>query len=269
MGFYSPSTIVYEAMRRGVTILPIDISRSEWDCTIEEGGVRLGFRYVKGLGDAAKEVIEATRTAQPFRSIEDFVFRTRLDRDSLEQLALVGAFDCFGLERREALWEMLALANQTPEEMRLRAEAATQVDLPPMCVGETLSADFKGMDLSTGPHPMTLVRERLAAQKVLTSQDIARMANFRPVTVAGVVVIRQRPVTAKGFLFITMEDEFGFMNIVVKPRMMEKYRKTLIFYGGLIVKGTLEHKDGVINVIGHHFEPLTIAEATMRSRDFR
>jgi DNA polymerase III alpha subunit len=153
--------------------------------------------------------------------------------------------------------------------MRLRAEAATQINLPAMQVGEQLAADFKGMNLSTGPHPMTLVRERLAVQGVQTSQDLAKVANYKLVTVAGVVVIRQRPATAKGFLFITMEDETGFINVVVKPKMLEKYRKTLIFYGGLIVKGQLEKKDGVINVIGHQFEPLVIGEAAVKSRDFR
>ncbi|MCM2271505.1 MAG: error-prone DNA polymerase, partial [candidate division Zixibacteria bacterium] len=209
MGFYSTSTILYEAKRRGVNILPIDASQSLWDCTIEDGAVRLGFRYAKKLGPAAQEKIEKALERGRFRSIRDFVFRTELPQDALEQLAMVGAFACFGVARREALWETLSTADRSPEELQIETSNTGSAMLPAMDELETIAADFRGMDLSTGRHPMALVRAQLSEKGVIASRDLFSTPNGKLVTIAGVVVIRQRPGTAKGFTFLTLEDEFG------------------------------------------------------------
>ena len=166
---------------------------------------------------------------------------------------------------------ILALANRSADELPMSADQSGAVQLRPMSIGERLAADFKGMDLSAGPHPISLIRPVLREQKIKSSADLKTIRDNTPVKVAGVVVIRQRPMTAKGFLFITLEDETGFLNIVVKPQLVEKFRKELIYSGGLIVRGTVERQDGVINVIGHSFTPLAFKDAMikMKARDFR
>jgi len=271
MGFYSPSSIVYEAQRRGVTIRPVDVSKSSFDSTIEGDAVRLGLRTVRHIGEAARERLEAELAVGPFGSIEDFIRRTMIKPQACEQLALVGAFDCFGLHRRQALWKTLALLRTGRDELPLHTEEHGHDLLQPMHIGQQLVADFKGMALSPGPHPMELVRDSLRKRQIASSADLREIPNRALVTVAGVVVIRQRPATAKGFLFITMEDETGFSNIVVKPNMMKRHRRTLVQNHALIVKGTLEKKDGVINVIGRQFYPLEISsdDTSFKSRDFR
>ncbi|MBD3402058.1 DNA polymerase III subunit alpha [candidate division GN15 bacterium] len=271
MGFYSTSTIVYEAQRRGIRVLGVDVSRSRWDCTIEDGAVRLGFRYIKSLGPSAQEVIEQALAAGPFRSIEDFVFRTKLDRDALEQIAMIGGFSCFGVDRRQALWKVLSLLNRSEEELQISFIEEGDRLLTPMQTLEQLAADFKGMDLSNGPHPMTLIRDKLRRKRVYAAGELGGLANNKLAMTAGVVVIRQRPMTAKGFVFITLEDETGFSNIVVKPNVMKQFRRVIIFSRALLVRGTLEKKDGVINLIGHQFYPLDFdsREVRVKSRDFR
>lgn len=271
MGFYTPSTIVYEAQRRGVEILGVDVSRSEWDCTIENGAVRLGFRYVKSLGPAAQEVIEKALSGGAFRSIEDFVFRTKLDRDAFEQIAMIGGFAGFGVTRRQALWQVLALINRSDEELQISFMEEGDRKLSPMETLERLAADFKGMNLSNGPHPMTLIRDRLRQKRVFAAGELNGLSNNSSTIVAGVVVIRQRPVTAKGFIFITLEDETGFANIVVRPSIMKRFRRIIIFSRALLVQGILEKKDGVINIIAHRFYPLEFErrEVQVKSRDFR
>ena len=271
MGFYQPSSIVYEARRRHITILPVDVSRSEFDSTVEGDAVRLGLNTVHHIGEAAREGLETALAAGPFTSITDFIRRTRLNPQAYEQLALVGAFDCFGGHRRQALWAVLGLVGAREGELPLPTEEQGHRQLQPMHVGEQIIADFKGMDLSTGPHPMQLVRASLQQQRISSAADLRDIPNKKIVTVAGVVVIRQRPVTAKGFLFITMEDETGFINVVVMPDMYKRHRRTVVHNQALIVKGVLEKKDGVINVIGKQFHPLEISghDITFKSRDFR
>ncbi|HOZ07016.1 MAG TPA: error-prone DNA polymerase [candidate division Zixibacteria bacterium] len=270
MGFYAPSSIVYEARRRGVMILPVDVSRSRFDSTVEGDAVRLGLRTVRHIGETARATIESEQARGPFTSLKDFVRRSRLGPQPLAQLARVGAFDCFGYHRRQALWIVLGLSRRAGE-LDLAVEETGHTTLRPMHIGEQIVADFKGMDLSTGPHPMALIRDQLAACKILAAADLRHRRDKSRVAVAGVVVIRQRPVTAKGFLFLTMEDETGFINVVVMPSMLARHRRTIVHHQALIVQGILERQDGVINVIGRQFAPLEAApgDVTFRSRDFR
>jgi error-prone DNA polymerase len=281
MGFYTPSTIVYEAQRRGVKIRNIDVTKSRWDCTVEGDAVRLGLRYVRHIGNAVKEEVEAAIDAGPFLSIRDFVFRMKLNPLALEQLTMIDGFACFGLDRRQALWELLSILRDSPEQLPLTTVETGRHLLEPMNIAETLSADFKGTGLSTDRHPMQLVRTTFKQRNILAAADLYDVPSGRSIVVAGVVIIRQRPHTAKGFLFITLEDETGFANIVVKPNVIERFRKEVVHARALIVKGTVEKRDGVINVIGRHFQPLHFTaettqvkdlndkEVAIRSRDFR
>ncbi len=271
MGFYSPSSVIYEARRRGTRVHPVDLQHSIWNCAVEGDAVRLGFRYIKKLGPSARERIEQALAGGPFRSLEDFVRRTHLDRDALEQAAMVGVFRSLGLTRRQALWRMLAVLRRGPDELPLTMPETGEAVLPPMLASEALLADFKGMNLSTGHHPMFLFRSRLKKRGILSAADLARVRDKARVQVAGIVVIRQRPGTARGFLFITLEDETGFINVVVKPRQVERFRKEVVYTSALWVQGTVEREQGVINVIGEIFAPLRVDSKTiqLKSRDFR
>jgi error-prone DNA polymerase len=254
-----------------VEILGVDVSRSQWDCTIEDGTVRLGFRYVKSLGETARDIIDRELAVGPFRSVEDFVFRTRLDRDNLEQIAMIGGFAGFGLTRRQALWKVMSILKRSPDELQMSFRESGDTLLSPMTTVERLGADFVGMSLSNGPHPMSLVRDQLRVHRVRSAAELRNLPDRRVTDVAGVVVIRQRPMTAKGFVFITLEDETGFTNVVVKPNMMKRFRREIVFSRALVIRGTLERKDGVINIIGRHFRPLEFQnqQIHVRARDFR
>jgi error-prone DNA polymerase len=271
MGFYSPSTVMYEARRRGMKIMPVDCIRSAWDCTTEGCAIRLGFRYIKKLGEKAKGRLEAARAAGPFTCLEDFVFRTRLDKDALQQAAMVGIFRGFGYTRRQALWHLLRVLRREPGELPLFCADTGAAHMPPMLAAEAVLADFQGMNASVGAHPMELVRMPLSRRGILTAADLEGVAHGDRVEVAGIVVIRQRPGTAKGFLFITLEDETGFINVVVKPQQVETFRQQVVHTSALHVTGTVERAHDVINVIGTHFEPLRVGNQPVRlhSRDFR
>jgi error-prone DNA polymerase len=190
MGFYSPSSLVFEARRRGVKILPVNCARSEYDCTIEDGKVRLGYKYVHYIGETAEETFKRELKRGPFKSIKDFVYRTELNQLALEQMALVGAFEPFGVTRRQALWQVLSIVRQSPDELDVTHEETGERLIPDMDIVETMVSDFKGMDLSPGPHPMTLVRKSLRKQKVLSYEALKTTPNRKGIKVAGMVVIR-------------------------------------------------------------------------------
>lgn len=271
MGFYSPSTLIYEAKRRGVRILSVDVTKSKYDCTVERNQVRLGLRLVRNIGEGAKERLSRELDGAPFKSVRDFVYRAELNQLALEQLALVGGFSSFGLTRRQALWQILSLLRHDPDELSLENVDDGKGQLPDMDLVNRLLADFKGMSLSTGPHPMTLLRRSLKEKGILSAEELTKVKSQKEARVAGMVIIRQRPGTAKGFIFLTLEDETGFANIVVKPHLVEKFRQGIMFSRGILVTGTVERRDGVVNLIGHKFESLGLdrKQVMLKSRDFR
>ena len=165
----------------------------------------------------------------------------------------------------------MSIKQQQKEELPIRVDDNRSVDFKPITDYESLRADFRNMDLSTGPHLMKLARQRLQHKGILSSIEVKSAENYQIATVAGVVIIRQRPATARGFLFITLEDEFGFINIVVKPKMLEKYLPVVVRSSVILVRGLVEREHGVINVIGQHFIPLKFKGMDMeiKSRDFR
>jgi error-prone DNA polymerase len=264
MGFYHPATLVKDAQRRGVRFLPIDVQVSDWDCTVEsDGAIRLGLRYVSGLRDQiGKAIANPSAAGRPrpsgvsapsarFASVDDLVARTGLRRDELVTLADIGALNAFGYDRRSALWQAERSVRPSGElfdDEEAESPVSDVCPLKPMTERERIVADYAGMGLTVGRHPMALRRESLAMQGILRAVDLRQGRHGRRVRVAGMVITRQRPGTAKGFVFLTLEDETGVANIIVRPDLFARERPTIIEEPFLIVDGILQTEDGVISV---------------------
>ena len=266
MGFYHPATIVGDAARHGQTIRPADINHSDWLCIIEaDGAVRLGLRYVRGLREEAGRLMERLR---PFSSADDLVRRAGLHRDELARLAELGALGSLGLDRRAALWEIERAARPSGPLYASLDAAPDLSPLQPMTPTEELVTDYEGTGLSLGLHPMTFHRAQLARLGVARAADLQTMRDGGPVRVAGAVVVRQRPGTAKGFVFLNLEDESGLVNVVVPPPLFQRCRLTLVNEPFLWVEGTLEHREGVISVRAGRVHSLSHRLQQMPSHDF-
>jgi error-prone DNA polymerase len=262
MGFYHPATIVKDAQRHGLRIRPIDVTRSEWLCVIEPDDtgltVRLGLRYVRGLREAAGRALVAARLARPFDSVRDLVRRVRLERDELETLAAIGALAPFGETRRANLWMVAASSPGPLFEDPPREESP----LSEMTEVERLAADYAGTSVTLGRHPMALRRAALRHAGVLSARELAGVEDGARVQVAGSVIVRQRPGTAKGFVFLSLEDETGIANVIVTPPIFARHHLTLVAEPYLLVEGIAQRQDGVISVratrarglpaLGHH-----------------
>jgi error-prone DNA polymerase len=250
-------------------IHPADVNLSGWLCSIQvDGAVRLGLRYVKGLREEVGKRIEEERRRRLFGSVADLVKRTDLRRDELIQLARVGALESLEAERRAALWESeraIRPAGALYEEL---SDPPERSPLPPMTPAEMLVADYDGTGLSVGPHPMEFHRARLDEMKVARAADLAGLRHGMWVRVAGAVVVRQRPGTAKGFVFLNLEDETGLVNVIVRPQLFHRYRLALVNEPFLFVEGTLQHQDNVISVRAERLKPLLGKSAAIPSHDF-
>lgn len=257
MGFYHPATLINDAIRHGIQVLPVDVNASLWDCTLEHKdghakassrhpfAVRLGLRFVKGLSRAAAVRIVAEREKQAFSDVGDFAHRTALTAAELFTLAQLGALESFGLERRDAMWQVLAL-DQSNELVKYTEHKLSVPSLVPMSDYEKMVADFRVSDVTTGPHPFTFIRDRLNG--VTPAFKLASLPHGHYVRVAGLVIVRQRPGTAKGICFATLEDETGFTNIVIMPDLFRKYRRLICTATFLVVDGRLQKRDGVVSV---------------------
>ena len=281
MGFYDPATIVNDAGRHGQVIHPADVNYSSWLCTIEPtgestgeptgspaGAVRLGLRYVRGLREEAGRRLEAERTWRPFASVEDLVKRGGLRRDEVAQLARVGALASLEPERRAALWEAERAgrpAGALYEELAVPPAASP---LRPMTAEERLLADYEGTGLTLGPHPMAFRRGRLLRMGVSRAADLAAFRHGAWVKVAGAVVVRQRPGTAKGFVFLNLEDETGLINVIVRPALFQRHRLALVNESFLLIEGTLQRQDNVTSVRAERLAPLRHRLESVPSRDF-
>src|SRR5207249_4896926 len=249
MGFYHPATIVRDAQRHGQAIHPADVNCSGWLCAIEPAGaVRLGLRYVRGLREEAGKRIEAERRGAPFASAADLVRRTGVRRDELTRLAEVGALDSLEPERRAALWAADRAGRPAGRLYEDLADSPEASPLPPMTAEEILIADYEGTGLSLGPHPLEFHRARLQRMGAVRAVDLARLKHGARVKLAGAVVVRQRPGTAKGFVFLNLEDETGLSNVIVRPQLFHRHRLELVREPFLLVEGTLQHQDNVISI---------------------
>jgi error-prone DNA polymerase len=266
MGFYHPATIVKDAQRHGLTIQPIDITRSDWPCTMEAASIRLGLRYVKGLRESAGRAIVAARRERPFVSLADLARRSGLARDELMTLAATGALDALNGTRRAALWHA-----SRPVLPGLLAGAEPPADPSPlreMSVAERLDEDYAGTGVTLGPHPLALLRSTLTRQGVVRASDLSRLVHGRAVRVAGSVIVRQRPGTAKGFVFLSLEDETGIANVIVTPQLFGRQRLTLIAAPYLVVDGLVQMQDGVVSVRARRVQPLRGPGRGVPSHDF-
>lgn len=263
MGFYSPDAVVSDAKRHGIIVLPVDIHKSaEW-CSVEEGRVRLGFRFVRGMGKKSKGLIHEREKA-PFSSLEDFFLRVGLNSRQVENLILAGAFDSFGSSKRELLWQLGLLEKRIPGKLPLKF-STFEIGLPPLTDLDELKADYDVLGLSPKYHPMEVLRKRVGGDGILKSSGVALLDDRAKVRVAGYVISRQTPGTAKGFRFLTLEDEEGIMNVVIRPVVYEKYRQVFRLEPMILVEGTLQKKDGVINVIAEKLAPFCRQEKRQRA----
>jgi error-prone DNA polymerase len=255
MGFYSSFTLVKDAQRHGARFKPIDVTTSDWLCTLEDGAVRLGLRFVRGLRQAAGESIVFARRERPFASVQDMVDRTGVHRDELPRLAETGALNAFGLTRRSALWQVEKagrgrgeLFERVDEEQRKTGHVPLDGDVSPlheMSLSERLYSDITGTSMTIGPHPIALHREGMTARGVRRAWDLGRMPEGATVRVSGAVICRQRPGTAKGFVFLTLEDETGLVNITVRPDLFATHGQVVVTSDVLEVDGILQTRGGV------------------------
>jgi error-prone DNA polymerase len=238
-------TLVKDAQRHGVRFLTVDVTRSGKECALEGGSVRLGLAYVRGLRAAAASRIEAQRSRAPFASLQDFVDRTGLARDEQRMLAEVGALNAFGLTRRSALWQVEKAGRQRGPLFRDEEPEEDASPVPEMDFSERLSSDLAGTGLSVGRHPVSLFRQELEARGVRPASALPGIADGDSVRVAGAVICRQRPGTAKGFLFLTLEDETGLVNVIVRPDLFLRERGVLVAAAFLEIDGELQGRDGL------------------------
>ncbi|MDQ3993864.1 MAG: error-prone DNA polymerase [Actinomycetota bacterium] len=257
MGFYPPASLVRDAMRRGVEVRPPDIQLSQAKCQLEEDAVRIGFAYVKGLGEEpAAALAEERERGGPFRGIRDVAQRAPLDRPGLEALVTSGACDSFGWPRRQLLWR-LGLAPRSvsvgaggeERQLALPLDATTEIpDLPEETPWERMLADYRTTQLSLGAHPLTLLRPHLP-DGVVRSSDLLSYEHGRRIAVAGMVVARQRPATANGVVFMLLEDEHGQMNLIVPPPVYDRFRALVRGEPLLLAQGRFERYEQNRNVV--------------------
>lgn len=247
LGFWNPAVLVGDARRRGIKVLPVDIDRSRNRCTVEQGSIRLGFNYIAGLGEGGITRLEEARQVRSFTGLADFCRRTQLPRRIVEKLILVGAMDRWGLTRRKLLWELGQLRYQEAELDLVFPQE--NIPLPSLSREETMLAEVEILGLSTGEHVMAHYRDWLSQQGILSIQELANCLAGRRVRAAGLLVVHQSPPTAKGFHFLTLEDETGLLDVIVRPQIYVRHRRLLHTRHLLLVEGTVQRESGVINLL--------------------
>jgi error-prone DNA polymerase len=292
MGFYSPATLIQDGRRHGLKVKSVCVLQSDWSCTVEAGDtMRIGLLHVKGLHKARAQAMLKARAERTFVSLDDFLARTKFTAAERRALASVGALQALTSHRRAALWQVEAAWSEEESlfqsvsagmdadagEINARYDeggaqrARTRGDLVPlmpMTRTERIQADFQGLQLTVGVHPMTLVRARLPG--VWCAADLALGRDGDRVKIAGSVICRQRPGTAKGFVFISLEDETGIANAVVRPDLFERQRMVINEEPALCIVGRLQNQAGVIHVKAEKIEALNLSELPEQaSHDFR
>jgi error-prone DNA polymerase len=285
MGFYAPHTLIEDAKRHGVEVRGVDVTRSDWSSTLEgaepgqppaEGerpALRLGLGIVRGLPAAMGEAVVAARREGPFASIADLGRRAGLPRAALEKLANAGALRGLEVQRRRALWSVLATAPAGPDgEGELFAGLSLDepaAPIPEASASEEVAADYATTGLSDRAHPMALLRPTLAARQIRTARELVRMRDRAAVEVAGLVIVRQRPETASGIVFVSLEDETGIANLVVMSDVYERFRATVREAPFLLAQGRVERVGQVVHVRVHSLAPLPVRQGIeIHARNF-
>jgi len=271
MGFYAPATLVKDANRHGVKVRPVDVHLSEWRCTIEpDRSIRLGFCVVRGINEENAATIIAERKKQRFISIPDFKLRTQLSADDFRTLAKIGALNELADHRRNALWQVEEPQDadslfSTPEQIQNAEHKPSP--LAPMDFFERMDADFSGTSITLGPHSMALVRKQFP--NLWRAADLPKAKHGSIIQIGGNVICRQRPGTAKGFVFVSLEDETGVANAIVTPQLFEEMRLRISQEAFLLIEGILQNSENVIHVKAQRIEPLPVRDlAGPESHDF-
>ena len=269
MGFYSPSQLTQDLRRHGVTILSADATVSEWECTLEESALRLGLCLVKGLSQAAGERLVAARREQPFHDVADLARHAKLNRHDLEALAAAGSLAGLSGHRRHALWDVAGIERMPPVLDEAPIDEVSPALAPPG-EGDDIVADYASLGLTLGRHPVALLRERLQRQRMFTAAELKALPHGRVARVTGLVTGRQRPGTASGVTFVTLEDETGMINVIVWRDLAERQRKELLRSSLMTVYGTLEREGEVVHLIAGRLRDQTalLGNLVTRSRDF-
>jgi error-prone DNA polymerase len=293
MGFYSPATILTDARRHGVEVRDVDVACSDWDSVLEPDGarcgiassahgarraLRIGMRLVKGLAEASAKRVEAARREWRFSGIDDVARRAELRRDELELLAEAGAFESITPGRRQALWQ-----SRAPRMKGLFVDASwkePRAELPALRAEEVMLFDYRRKGLSAGDHPMVHLRPRLKPRGILSAAELLKTPRRRGVRVAGVVICRQQPATASGVVFVTLEDETGFCNLVLWRRVFDEFRLVATQSAILLAEGDVERQapgneegegsGAVVHLIARRLERLDVPGRDIEklSRDF-
>jgi error-prone DNA polymerase len=301
MGFYHPSTLVKDAQRHGLKMLPVDVTKSDWKCTVElsalsrQLSVRLGLNYARGLREPAGQALVRERSIAPFVSIQDLARRVpELRKDDLTTLAEIGALNKIHLpshrvteksklmnssaslclcgekafHRRDALWQVEKAVRWAGPLLDEVSEADAKSPLRAMTQEERLVADFRGNGLTVGPHPMQYRRAEMKKMGIYRASDLPQIPDGRRLRIGGCVIARQRPGTAKGMMFMSIEDETGIANAIVAPDLLQKSRVLLISECFLMIEGILQNQDNVIHIRAEKVFPLRITQAETTSHDF-
>jgi error-prone DNA polymerase len=277
MGFYSPAVLVKDAQRHGLRIRPIDVQVSEWPCTIEhesngERSLRMGLMYAKGLRQDLGEALVASRgRSGPFRSAEDLTLRLPpLNRKEHTLLARIGALNSLdGIDhRRDAVWAVEETVRPVGPLLKSAHGASSSSPLRQMNTEERLSADYSGTGLTVGQHPLHYRRQELRERKILTASELRNRQDGDYVRTAGCVIARQRPGTAKGFIFLSMEDETGIANVIITPDLYERERVVVTRSKFVLVEGRLQNQDEVVHIKATHIQPLAFNDLEVHSHDF-
>ena len=279
MGFYSPSQLIQDARRHDILILPVDVNHSSWDHQLlsatnqQQPPIRLGLRLIKGLSETAGKRINAAQHERAFSDVADLRQRASLDRSHLEALAAADALTSISGHRYQSHWQTMALEDHRPllsDDPGLRYHHDDGVVLPAPSLAEEVIADYQSTGLTLRAHPLALLRQQRPFDQCRRQTELETLGNHRFVRVAGLVTCRQRPGTASGVVFLTLEDETGNINVIVWPAIQERYRQSLMTAQLLLIKGTVESREGVVHVIAGTLEDCSdhLAALTVQSRDF-
>lgn len=271
MGFYSPATMIHDAKRHNVEVRPPCLRDGDWECTTERTdnpdrpALRLGWKFVRGMGTKSLDKLRAARAVRPFASIADVVERAGLNRAEVTFLALADAFAAWEENRHRASWEALRASNDKLPFAPARREKHNPA---PLTKHEMIALDYHVTGTSIHGHPMQELREQMRARGVKDSRDLDRLPNRRKVEVAGLVVVRQRPATANGTIFLLLEDEHGFINVIVPNTLVESNEMVVKHAQFMLIRGRVEREGNSISVLGAEFEELHARELVHNSRDF-
>jgi len=271
MGFYQPAQLVQDAQRHGVKVVPADVRYSNWDCTLENGSLRLGLRMVKGMREASAGRIEQARGAQAFRDAQDLATRARLDRHDLAVLAEAAALRGLAGHRHRARWEIAAVEKPVDDLLQGHTPSSNDpVSIRPASEIDNTRADYASTGLTLGRHPIALLRRVLKHRRAITARELHERPHGSRVRACGLVTMRQRPMTASGTIFLTLEDETGFVNTVIWPRLFEKQRTEILAASVLAVDGVMETDGDVHHLIASRVHDFSFLAENLqsRSRDF-